>query len=157
LAKIQIGGIIQNTDLALIQVLGLPPTARPVADVMAALGAAGISAQAVVECGDCAGSSSLGFTVSQANLAEAVWAVRGVAEGLGAREVRTVPHVGLLAVYGPHFSDRPAIAGTMFSALAEAGLELLLVTTSISTVACVLAVADMPRAVAVLRETFILP
>lgn len=157
MAKIQIGGIIQTVDLALIQVLGLPPSARALAAVTAALGAAGISAQAVVQSRDCAGSSSLGCTVAQANMAEARRVVQGVARQLGAGEVQVVPAVGLLAVYGPHFSDRPAIAGTMFSALAEAGLELLLVTTSISTVACVLAAADMPRAVAVLKETFILP
>lgn len=155
--KIQIGGILQTTDLALIQVLGLPPTARPVAAVLAALGQAGISAQAVVQCHDCAGGSSLAFTVSQGRLAEALPLAERAGKAVGAREVKAIPHVALVAVYGPHFSDRPAIAGTMFQALAEAGTELLLITTSISTVAGVVAAAELARAVAVLQEAFLLP
>ena len=155
--KIQIGGLLQTTDLALIQVLGLPPTARPVAAVMAALGQAGISAQAVVECADCTGSNSLAFTVSQPLLTVALPVVERVGRGVNAQEIRATPRVALVAVYGPHFSDRPAIAGTMFSALAEAGMELLMVTTSISTVACVITAGELPQAIAVLKEAFLLP
>lgn len=155
--KIQIGGILQTTDLALIQVLGLPKMTGPVAAVMAALGRSGISAQAVVECADAGGKRSLAFTVPRALLEAALPVVEREARALQAAEVRSVPEVALVAVYGPHFSDRPAIAGTMFSALAHAGIDLLMVTTSISTVAGVIAAHDLERAVAVLRETFLLP
>jgi aspartokinase len=155
--KIQIGGILQTKDLAFIQVLGLPSAGRPVAAIMAALGQAGISAQAVVECADCVGSNSLAFTVSQSLLTIVLPVVERAGQAVGAQEVRATPEVALVAVYGPHFSDRPAIAGTMFAALAEAGLELLMVTTSISTVACVIAEGELPRAIAVLEDTFLLP
>jgi len=155
--KIQIGGILQTTDLALIQVLGLPAAGRPVAAIMAALGEAGISAQAVVQCADCVGNNSLAFTVSQALLTVALSVVERAGQAVGAQEVRAAAQVALVAVYGPHFSDRPAIAGTMFSALAEAGMELLMVTTSISTVACVIAEGELPRAIAVLEGAFLLP
>jgi aspartate kinase len=155
--KIQIGGLLQTPDLALIQVLGLPPAGRPVAAVMAALGAAGISAQAVVECADCVGSNSLAFTVSQSLLTVALPVVERAGRAVQAQEIRATPQVALVAVYGPHFSDRPAIAGTMFSALAEAGMELLMVTTSISTVACVIAEGELPRALTILQDTFLLP
>lgn len=157
MAKTQIGGLLQTTDLALIQVLGLPPNGGAVAAVMAALGQAGISAQAVVECADCAGRNSLAFTVSQSLLPVALPVVERAGRGVEAQEIRATPQVALVAVYGPHFSDRPAIAGTMFSALAEAGIELLMVTTSISTVAAVIAASELSRALTVLQETFLLP
>lgn len=155
--KIQIGGLLQTTDLALVQVLGLPSAGRPVAAIMAALGQAGISAQAVVACADCAGNNSLALTVSQSLLTVALPVVQRAGKTVQAKEIRAAPDVALVAVYGPHFSDRPAIAGTMFSALAEVGMELLMVTTSISTVACVIASEKLPQAIAVLEETFLLP
>ena len=157
MAKTQIGGIIQTSPLALIQVLALPAASGAVAAIMAALGVKAISAQAVVECRDYTRCCSLSLTVPQDRLEEALGIVKTVGMDVGARAVEAVPNVGLIAVHGPHFSERPAVAGTMFSALAEAGLELLMITTSISTVACVVAAEDLPRAVAVLQETFVLP
>lgn len=155
--KIQIGGILQSSELALIQLLGLSPGAQATSAVLRALGEQAISAQAVVECRDCGGGATLAFTVSQANLEQALGAVEAAAKELGAQAVQAVPNVGLIAIHGPHFADRPAIAGTMFSALALAGIEPLLITSSISTVAGVIAAQDIPRAVAVLKETFLLP
>jgi len=155
--KIQIGGILQTTDLALIQVFGLPSAVRAVADILAALGRAGISAQAVVQCAEAGGRSSLALTVAQPLLAGALPVVEQACRQAGGERVAAREPVALVAVYGPHFSDRPAIAGTMFSALAAAGIDPLMITTSISTVAGVIAAQDLEGAVAVLRETFLLP
>jgi len=57
----------------------------------------------------------------------------------------------------PHFGERPGIAGTMFSALASAGINILAISTSISTASCLIDVYDMDEAVEVLQETFELP
>lgn len=157
LAKIQIGGIIKTSALTLIQVLGLPPSPHSAAAVMAALGAEGISANAVVQCRDYAGGFSLSLTVAQAHRDQALRVVRRAATSLNARAVEERTPVALVAVYGPHFSDRPAIAGEMFSALAGADVEILMITTSISTVACVVPAEELDRAEAVLKEAFLLP
>ena len=157
MAKIQIGGIIKTSALTLIQVLGLPPATRAVAQLMAALGAEGISANAVVQCRDYAGGYSLALTVAQANREQALRVARRVATALNARAIEERTPVALVAVYGPHFSDRPAIAGEMFSALARANVETLMITTSISTVACVVPAEELDRAEAVLKEAFLLP
>ncbi|MGB9723856.1 MAG: ACT domain-containing protein [Chloroflexia bacterium] len=157
MSKIQIGGIIKTTNLALIQVLGLPPTTQAAARLMAALGAEGISASALVQCRDYAGGYSLALTVAQDRREQALRIVRRAATALQARAVEEHSPVALVAVYGPHFSDRPAIAGEMFSALARAGIEVRMITTSISTVAGVIAAEDLERAEAVLKETFLLP
>ncbi len=157
MAKIQIGGIIKTSALTLIQVLGLPLSPRSAATVMAALGAEGVSAQAIVQCRDYAGGFSLALIVAQTCREQALRVVRRAATALNARAVEEQTPVAMVAVYGPHFSDRPAIAGEMFSALAEANVEILMITTSISTVACVVPGEELDRAEAVLKETFLLP
>lgn len=157
MAKIKIGGILLSRDLALIQVLGLQPTARAAATLLSALGSRGINVQAVVQCRDASDGNSIALAISHADLSQARQIVHNVQEEIGAQKIEAVAPVGMVAVHGPHFRDRPAIAGTMFSALAEAGLELLAITTSISTVAGLVAAADLERAVAILEETFLLP
>jgi len=157
LNKIQIGGIIQSADLSLIRVLGLPATVRTLAAVLKALGDRGISVQVVVQCGDLAGCNNLAMTVAQADREESSTIAHAVGTEMGAQEVQVVPSVGMVAIYGPHFRERPAIAGAMFSALAEAGIEIMAISTSISTVACVIAGEELTRAVDVLKGTFVLP
>jgi aspartate kinase len=157
LAKIKIGGIIQHGDLALIQILGLPPASQAVAAVLEALGGRGVNVPVVVQSHGTGRRSNMAFAVSRPDLERAMRLVRSVCAELGAEAVESTPEVGFVAVFGPHFRDRPAIAGTMFAALATAGLDLLAITTSISTVACLIREADLPHAVAVLEETFELP
>ncbi len=156
MGKIQIGGILQFRDLALIQVLGLPQSAA-VATLLRALGDRGIPAQAVVQCQESGGRYALAFTVAEVHREEARAIVEELARRGGACEVTVRSPVGMVAVFGPHFRDRPAIAGTMFSALVAAEVEVLAISTSISTVAGVVVAEEMDRAVAILRATFELP
>ena len=67
------------------------------------------------------------------------------------------PEVAIVSIFGPDFRERPGIAGTMFSALAERGVNILAVSTSISTVSCVIESEPLERALIALRETFDLP
>ncbi len=157
MTKILIGGIIKWADLALIQVMGLPTMARGVAAMMDALGKRGISVQIIVQCCDSSGCNNVALTVTRQDLEQSSRIVEAVVAKMGTTTVRSLPHVAMIAAYGPHFRDRPAIAGTMFSALAEAGLDILAITTSISTVACVIPAEELDRAVAILEDTFELP
>ncbi|MFB0546725.1 MAG: ACT domain-containing protein, partial [Anaerolineae bacterium] len=59
--------------------------------------------------------------------------------------------------FGPHFGERPGIAGVMFSALASVGINILAISTSISSLSCVINVSDMDEAVWALGEAFELP
>lgn len=156
MGKIQIGGILQSRELALIQVLGLPRSAAA-ASLLRALGERGVSAQVAVLCREAGGGYALAFAVAQAHQEEARASVEEPARRAGAREVVVTAPVGMVAVFGPHFRDRPAIAGTMLTALGAAGVEVLAISTSISTVACLVAAEEMDRAVGVLEATFQLP
>jgi aspartokinase len=63
----------------------------------------------------------------------------------------------MVSIFGPHFAERPGIAGTMFSALASASINILAISTSISSLCCIIEETDMEPAVEVLREAFELP
>ena len=67
------------------------------------------------------------------------------------------PEVAIVSIFGPDFRERPGIAGTMFHALAERGVNILAVSTSISTVSCVIESDPLESALVALRETFDLP
>ncbi len=62
-----------------------------------------------------------------------------------------------ISIYGPHFSERPAIAGTVFEAASEAGVEILLIATSFSTVTFLTTSRQADQATARLNENFLVP
>jgi aspartokinase len=63
----------------------------------------------------------------------------------------------MISIFGPHFGERPGVSGTMFTALAEAGINILAISTSISSLCCIIDESDMDEAVRVLEEAFELP
>ncbi len=62
-----------------------------------------------------------------------------------------------ISIYGPHFSERPAIAGTVFEAASEAGVEILLIATSFSTVTFLTHSHQADLAIERLYENFLVP
>ena len=67
------------------------------------------------------------------------------------------PEVAIVSIFGPDFRERPGIAGTMFDALAAEDVNIMAISTSISTVSCVIESKALETALDALRETFDLP
>jgi aspartate kinase len=97
------------------------------------------------------------FCVARDDLEAALSILEKIKPELGAKEVIHKPEVGIVSIFGPDFRERPGIAGTMFNALASVGINILAISTSISTVSCVIDAELLPNAVKVLQETFDMP
>jgi len=95
--------------------------------------------------------------VDRDDLASALDAIDHVAPGLEAGRVIPHPEAAIVSIFGPDFRERPGIAGTMFEALARAGINIMAISTSISTVSCVIGSEYLEAALSSLRQTFDLP
>ncbi len=62
-----------------------------------------------------------------------------------------------LAVFGPHFREIPNVASQVFKALAEAGINILAISTSVSSVTCVFKQERLSEGLASLRGRFEIP
>ena len=157
MTKIKIGGIIQNTSLAEVGVLGIPDRPGTAAAILGALGKAKINVQFVVQCIDMSHRDHVVFCVHEDDLDATLKIMNEVKEYICAECVVSQPQVAIVSIFGPDFRERPAIAGTMFEALAAQGINILAISTSISTVSCVIDSERMADAVTALKETFDLP
>jgi aspartokinase len=155
--KIKIGGIIQNRDLAKIGVMSIPDRPGVAGAIFSALGAKDVNCPFIVHTIDLNNLDSIVICVAREELAEALEVLNTVKETVGAQEVVYDGEVGMVSVFGPHFGQRPGIAGVMFSALASAGINILAINTSISSLSCVINVSDMDEAVRALEAAFELP
>ncbi|MDI7274637.1 MAG: ACT domain-containing protein [Anaerolineae bacterium] len=157
MAGIAIGGILRHDSLALLSVLGVPDRPGVAARIFGALGREGISAHFVVQCIDHQGQDHVVFCVEREECERALDVARACCQGLGTGSALVRPEVASIAIFGPDFRQRPGIAGAMFSALAAEGINILAISTSISTVSCIIDAGRAADAERVLRAAFVLP
>lgn len=157
MGKIKIGGIIKNSNLSKIGVMGIPDRPGVAGAILSSLGREGINVEFIVQCIDLNNNDHIVFCVARDDLEAALSILEKIKPELGAKEVIHKPEVGIVSIFGPDFRERPGIAGTMFNALASVGINILAISTSISTVSCVIDAELLPNAVKVLQETFDMP
>ena len=156
-SKFRIGGIIQKGDLARISILGLPDRPDAVAAILTALGNNEINCTFIVHAFCIHHRHSMVICVARDCLAAALNILETICRDLGAEAILHTDDVVMLAIFGPHFGERPGIAGTMFTALTSANIHTLAISTSISTVSCIVEAAQMDEAIQALREAFLPP
>ncbi len=157
MGKIRIGGILKYEHLAKIGVMSVPDRPGVAAAVLGALGEQHINVPFIVQCIDLAQKDHIIFCVDRDDLEKALAVVDKAVQEVGAEAVIHNPHVAVIAIFGPDFRVRPNIAGVFFSALAAAGINILAISTSISTLSCVIDEDRLNDAVAAVCGAFELP
>ena len=157
MGKIRIGGIMQNAHLSLLNVTAVPDRPGIAAAILGELGKRGINVQFIVQCIDQNRQDQVALCIDRDDWQAAQDAINRVAPELEAGKVISYPEVAIVSIFGPDFRERPGIAGIMFDALAAKGINIMAISTSISTVSCVIESDELEPALNSLRETFDLP
>jgi aspartate kinase len=155
--KIRIGGIMQNAHLALLSVTAVPDRPGIAAAILSGVGDRKVNVQFIVQCIDQSQRDQVALCVDRDDIDTALEIVNQIAPEIEAGKVISQPEAAIVSIFGPDFRERPGIAGAMFKALADNGINILAISTSISTVSCVIASDDLEGALNALRATFDLP
>ena len=155
--KIKVGGLIQNDQLASISVHAMKDRPGVAAAVLDALGQQNLNVQFVVQVIDHEENDQMVLCIDRADLDRSLRAIDALRGDLQPEAVVAKPEVSSVAIFGPDFRERPGIAGRMFRALASCGINILAISTSISTVNCIIDSNKLKEAVAALCEAFDVP
>ena len=152
--KIKVGGVMKNDCLASISVLAVKDQPGIAAAILDALGQRGINVLFVVQVIDHEQQDHLVLCVDRDDLTASMAAIESTRDEVQPETVVANAQVASLAIYGPDFKERPGIAGQMFRALARHGVNILAISTSISTVTCIIQLNKLKDARAALDEYF---
>lgn len=155
--KIRIGGILKNAYLARVDVLGAPDQPGVAAAILGALGGAHINVDFIVQCVDLNEQDHFVLCINRDDLPLALEVIEAVTRDIRARNVVFHNHMASIAIFGPDFRERPGIAANMFHALAQHGININAISTSISTVTCIIADNRLADAIAAIHEYFDVP
>ncbi len=157
-----VDGVILDTDQAKIALLRVPDRPGIAARLFGELGRQLVDVDLIVQSIHEGNSNDIAFTVTRAafKAAEAVAAAiapilrSSPAPQSDEAEVATDGAIAKVAIVGAGMIGRPGIAAQMFAALAEAGVNIQMISTSEVQVSCAIAAADCDRAIQALCDRF---
>ena len=151
-----ISGIAYDLDVAKVTVARAPAGTETLAGLFGPLGEAEISVDVIVveSAGNGGGRTDVSFTVAEKELHSVEPIVRRAAKRLGAGGVTLAGGFAKVSIVGTGMLNRPGYAARMFKALAAAGIEVQMVTTSEIQVTCVIPRENVDEAVRRLHRAF---
>lgn len=155
--KIKIGGIMQSDGRALVKVMSVPDHAGVAGTVLGAMGKSEINIELLVESFDLDDCGNFSLVIDQKDLDQALAILEQVKPMIDAKVISYTPDVAVITVFGPHLREKPRIHGVMFATIASIGISSLAISTSISSVSCVVEGQYLNPAVQALSEAFDVP
>jgi len=152
----KVRGLAHDRNVAkvtLVQVPDQPGVARRVFDPLAA---SGITIDMIVQNVGHGGATDLSFTIPRVELAKAKRILEPLVRELGARELTTDSSVAKVSIVGAGIQNAPGYAARMFGTLADAGINIEMISTSEIRITTIIAEDRVEDAVRALHAAFAL-
>ena len=129
--KQKISGIAYSRDEAKVTLVGLPDKPGIAATIFEALAASHINVDMIVQSASPDQSrTDITFSVGALNVDKAVDCLKTIEAKLEYKDIVFDPNVAKISIIGTAMRSQPGIAKTMFSVLAEKGINLHVISTS---------------------------
>jgi len=150
----RVRGIAAEANVAKITVVGVPDRPGVAAAIFEPLAGAGISVDVIVQNIGRSGHTDLTFSVAESDLKAAEKLVRAAAKTVRARRVQSAGGIAKLSIVGTGMLGAPGVASRMFRALADAGVNIEMISTSEIRITCLVARDQVDRGVRILHKAF---
>ena len=150
----KVRGVTYERGVARITLRAVPDRPGIAAAVFEPLAESNISVDTIVQNASAERLTDLSFTVDRSDLRAALEVTRGVAGTIGAGECVSHDNLGQVSIVGTGMQNAPGVAAVMFSALAEAGVNIEMITTSQIRITCVVGEEQVNDAVRTLHDAF---
>jgi aspartate kinase len=154
MAQAIISGVTHDTSEAKFTIEQVPDRPGVAATVFRDLAEAGINVDMIVQNVSTAGHTDISFTAPRADVAKAAQCMEKVLVDTEASGYRTDEKIGRVSLIGAGMKTHPGIAAKMFETLATEGVNIEMISTSTIRISCVVAEADVERAVQSLHAAF---
>jgi aspartate kinase len=150
----KVRGLAHDRNVAKVTLVEVPDRPGVAASVFQPLADAGINVDMIVQNIGHGGATDLSFTIPQVELAKAKRILEPVARELGFREMTTDSSVAKVSIVGAGIQNAPGYAARMFAALANAGVNIEMISTSEIRITTIIAEDALETAVRALHEAF---
>jgi aspartate kinase len=150
----KVRGLAHDRNVAKVTLLAVPDRPGIARSVFAPLADAGINVDMIVQNVGHDGATDLSFTVPRVELPRAEKVLAPVVLEMGARGLSTDPTVAKVSIIGAGLHNAPGYAARMFGTLADAGVNIEMISTSEVRITCVIEEASLKAALDALHGAF---
>ncbi len=150
----KVRGLAHDRNVAKVTVVAVPDRPGVARTLFDPLAEAGINVDMIVQNVGHGGATDLSFTVPRVELAKAKKVLEPIVRELGARELTTDASVAKVSIVGAGLHNAPGYAARMFGTLADAGVNIEMISTSEVRITCMIAEAELPQALNALHGAF---
>ena len=151
-----ISGVAHDRSEAKVTVAGVPDVVGQAAKIFRAIAMAGINIDMIVQNISAAatGLTDISFTLSRDDGEAALAALRAVQQEIGFESLLYDDRIGKVSLVGAGMRSHPGVTATFFGALAEAGVNIEMISTSEIRISVVVDENEVDAAVTATHHAF---
>lgn len=146
--------IASNANIAKVTLHSVPDKPGIAAEIFGKLGAQGFNVELVITGISYKGRTDISFAVAENELDAIDTLLQKMQSEIGAEKISHTSSVALVSIAGHQLAQTAGMAGRMFNALSKAGINIDTISTSMSSVTCMVAQDKTKEAVEALRKEF---
>jgi aspartate kinase len=147
-------GVSLEKNQAKVTIIGVPDKPGVAAGLFSALAESGTNVDMIVQNVSLAGTTDLTFTINKDDLPAARKLIEAQVAKIGARSHTAQDGISKLSVVGIGMRSHTGVAATLFRALAEAGINIQMITTSEIKISVIINESEGARATQVVHDAF---
>ena len=149
-----ISAVAHDTSEAKVTIAGIKAEASAAAQVFRPLADEGINIDMIVQNVPAQGRTDISFTLPTEDLRRAAPILEAIKQRTGATAVTTDAAVAKVSLVGAGMKTHPGVAADMFDALASAGIEPEIISTSSIRISCMIRDSLVDEAVRTIHDKF---
>jgi len=151
-----ISGVAHDLGDAKITVVGVPDRPGMAAAIFQAVADAGINMDMIVQNVSVreSGATDLTFTCPRGDATKAEFALRRIEKEVAFKDIDTDENIGKISLVGAGMRSHPGVSATFFRAIADAGVNVEMISTSEIRISVVTRADDAEKAVKAIHTAF---
>ncbi|ACA59587.1 aspartate kinase [Candidatus Desulforudis audaxviator] len=149
-----VSGVAHDVNIAKISLFDVEDRPGIASRIFRELARSNINVDMIIQGAMRDGRNDIAFTVSRDDLSRALEAVHRIQGLVGAKGITFNDTLAKVSIVGAGMVSYPGVAATMFEGLAEAGINIAMISTSEIKVSCVISREEIERAVRALHMKF---
>ena len=154
MSRIQAGGLIHNDHVAMIGMMDIPSQPGVGGRFFSALRDQGINIELIVHLIDVEERDHIVLCVDRDDLSQTLEVAERIRGEVGGKAITSNPEVALVSLFGPDFREQLGVACQMCQALGDQNINILGISTSLSTITCAIGADRLDEAIRALRDAF---
>ena len=149
-----VSAVVHDTSEAKVTITGVPDRPGIAARLFRSLAERDVNVDMIVQNVSEHGITDISFTLPKEDLASGEEITRALAADVGATAVTTDAAIARVSLVGAGMKSNPGVAARTFEVLAEAGINIEMISTSAIRISCIVREDAVEQAVQALHAAF---